>query len=801
MNNIYANIEEEDVKNNLGFVFYSSKKYGKKKEEQKEIFKPTYDEIYNNYKIKIKQNLVISKDEAENNNGILNYVITVPFNWTKVESSNDGQPLYLRGLTTQGSINLNLLNSGNSKLIGYRFYNKASTKQTTFNLFFVLYPKVGKSFSNLKLNFYLPNSQNLIYTLPLDTIKNGSNTINFNWSNILSERELYIVKISYQDCDNNTVNIKENYWFLTTELFNSCFNSGNPKYIANYCNPVGNEQNIINELTTVKIKDKNKNNINITSSERFYTEGNFINTNSSIKFSQIKEDTLKINSEGLELEIENEDLYPSYISLKNNNSKINSYFNDRDIEEILKRVCSEYNIPENCLTIQNTNDGIVIKAKEYINGLGKRATGIRNLFVKMSEALPYLMNATRNITGGKPYYGIFLDLDHAAGEDDHQLALIEESYDENGGCWFGFNNSDFEIGEIPLNITPNNENLETKCRILGDYNHGYHNYGIDNNTHSNAVTYDGKTDFHIPHNILNRVFNEFEFLKDSKFSCTWLFSNNQNNRHYYKTGINSSESSNGYSAQDNTIIWWRSIDSNNNVYWRASNQIINKSSLNNPSTLVNLLFGNDFYFCFFKEAEGSDLNLYIPDINNTSNTKFIFNDDIKIENIPIRIQIVDARINNDNSNILKFTCTSDNDEYLYTHKINTDKFTLEQNLQSSVNIEKIDTSGRSVDNQANELNINYLYYEDDKGQLQKVKGLPFIVTENTFSTSNGNICRYLYCNEDYCNDTNVNDKITISRIPNSTASIAYNEDNSEQLRIYFHNVPLIPKIKKTNGTT
>jgi len=37
----------------------------------------------------------------------------------------------------------------------------------------------------------------------------------------------------------------------------------------------------------------------------------------------------------------------------------------------------------------------------------------------MSEALPYLMNATRNITGGKPYYGIFLDLDHAAGEDDH----------------------------------------------------------------------------------------------------------------------------------------------------------------------------------------------------------------------------------------------------------------------------------------------------------------------------------------------------------------------------------------------
>jgi len=54
MNNIYANIEEEDVKNNLGFVFYSSKKYGKKKEEQKEIFKPTYDEIYNNYKIKIK---------------------------------------------------------------------------------------------------------------------------------------------------------------------------------------------------------------------------------------------------------------------------------------------------------------------------------------------------------------------------------------------------------------------------------------------------------------------------------------------------------------------------------------------------------------------------------------------------------------------------------------------------------------------------------------------------------------------------------------------------------------------------
>jgi len=153
--------------------------------------------------------------------------------------------LYLKGLSTKGSINLSLLGSGEVSFNGWKFYNNYTDKNTLLTFAFNAYPEYGKSFTNLKFYFTKSGQSSIEYPkqgyLPL---YNGKQTISFSWDELgLSSRTVYQVTASYSIVDNDTgvylqnnVNITDSVirWLLTTELFNEFYPSS--AGVSDFCN-------------------------------------------------------------------------------------------------------------------------------------------------------------------------------------------------------------------------------------------------------------------------------------------------------------------------------------------------------------------------------------------------------------------------------------------------------------------------------------------------------------------------------------------------------------------------------------
>lgn len=836
----YESYEENQLKNINGFAFFPSKteQVINKNDLCKRTVKlecgiPKYDEIYNQYKVNIKQTFKFVMPK-EGENSILNYIITVPFDWKTNEKP------YLRGLTTQGSIDLNLIDSGYSNLLGYRFWNDPDAEYTEIALFFELYPKAGKSFTNLRLKFidYTDTSKDITlekrksYTYsPGGDIRNGSTTIRLYWKDckvdennisydelIFKKQQVYKVIITYTDCDGNDINLKD-YWLLTTRLFNSCYDSTNPEtYVSNYCYPASEtETKIIESKKKIKVKITCPNDKNIISSstERSST-GSLLSTNKHIEYASIQTDTLTLNPDAFNLEIENPEYYPE-ITLETKNISIT--IDKNDIESICKSVWEEYSLTNSNFNIENSGNKINIITKETISGEGRPATNLKNVFVKMSEALPHMIQSIRQLSG--IYCGVFPDTDFAS--PDVRVAFIESSNNEHGARQFSdpyYSLSENSSGNQGPGSTLIQEGTKAYClgqypittfpftKSFGDY---HFNLGKDNISYDSSSEYDEQSkEMYIGLSILNNEFNQA--INDSNHPnqpCTWLFSNNEEYDcfSYHGTGhdISREEITNKESAMNHTIIWWRSIDSNDNVYWRASKTLIEKSRIesldklkSNGETLTKQLFGKDFYFCFIKNTGNGDSGFYIADGRNGSEIKLIKDDNINLEGIQIKIS---GSFEGGYNGIIKFSCDSNtiNEDKQIDYKINLGENRLSYQLNyltlSTYEFEKIDTNGRTKDSEGDLLDINSIYIENQKThQLDKVAVSPYILSKDnvvTFENEKGFQCRYLYCKEKQDSRKN------IIYSNNSTCCIDYIQDNGKgNIRIYFRNVPIIPQINE-----
>lgn len=218
--------------------------------EEKENFSASntkYDPSTNLYTCKMVKKYEITESDIPED-GIFNYILGVKSDITDNKVSTNGNNIsYLSGLSTKGSIDLNLLGSGTVILKGWRFYNYYNEGKTILTYNFDAYPEYGKQFNNL--SFIFTNVKDWTDIIVLSgTINNGRNSITFDWKKF-RKNALYRVTWTYQQTDisaglstlfkseDNEDKTQKDRWFLTTELFNECYNANADKFIEDYGNP------------------------------------------------------------------------------------------------------------------------------------------------------------------------------------------------------------------------------------------------------------------------------------------------------------------------------------------------------------------------------------------------------------------------------------------------------------------------------------------------------------------------------------------------------------------------------------
>ena len=164
--------------------------------------------------------------------------------------------MFIKGLSTKGSLDLSLLGSGQARLTGWRFYNNYNKQSTTLTFSFNAYPEYGKHFGDLVFNFKDITRENEVgyegINYPQDTslpLYNGQQTYMINWGSYLEPQKVYRVTATYYIIDDNDnskiqkhlsdtdINVSSSMsierWLLTTELFNEFYSTS--KGILDFC--------------------------------------------------------------------------------------------------------------------------------------------------------------------------------------------------------------------------------------------------------------------------------------------------------------------------------------------------------------------------------------------------------------------------------------------------------------------------------------------------------------------------------------------------------------------------------------
>lgn len=229
-------IEEEDSKENKKFTIISKSKY---------------NEVTNLYTVIVSKTFEIT---ANRSNKYYDYYLCVPA----------FEDVYLEGLSTKETLNLELLGSGQLELIGWRFWNGwdeedeiSGDSKAIITYIFENYPKYNHSFRNLRFKFKNvtdANNTNIKSNQIVDELIPTRGNKEFNWrefkdiyGNELLPRTLYEVTILYDEYegdqiakDKNNQELKDlplncgNLFFLTTNLFNDCYNINNSDFVNDY---------------------------------------------------------------------------------------------------------------------------------------------------------------------------------------------------------------------------------------------------------------------------------------------------------------------------------------------------------------------------------------------------------------------------------------------------------------------------------------------------------------------------------------------------------------------------------------
>lgn len=566
--------------------------------------KTKYDPTTNLYSVKIVKKYSININEGET------YKYTIA-----VDSGISG--VYLEGLSNSGEINPLLLGSNTVKINEWRFSNNYEKQETTLTYSFNAYPEYGKTFDNLQFKFipYEKNSNGWNFnSTNAKTIQgqlyNGRVTTQLSWNAVgLEPRTLYKVEYSYNEVENGNPAPKtstETRWFLTTELFNECYNLSLDTGVKDFGNSNDDSySNIEALLKVVYALDANATGlVTDTRSGLDFNGTSLLTRGNDIKYIIETQKDLEISLNYNVLI--NENLYPNFIIPKNSSDILSVISVDNvklETEKIEQEIISGsgrsgYISEDECtpklLTENSTTTNTFIKRtistkdifSSDVSG-DNNSKYIENGFVSF---LNYYVENYKNTNSPKilesplRYATAFLDFTDNNGDDDHYY-LFAKHTDEHG---------------LNHNVHESYADRQTSLLDEGDQNGVYDKWYTDG---IGSKIQD----------CLNSLGNDVVF--------TWVFNNNNSGDMMWFSSIRAKTDGDGGEFNDAQAsrVWWRTSQNT----WALCQELI-KNENDNFKNFIKKLFKlgdfTDYKFAYYKRVSLNELSLNSPG-NNQSRTK------------------------------------------------------------------------------------------------------------------------------------------------------------------------------------
>ena len=737
-NNIYESLDENYPNSNEfnGFDFIVENL-------NNTVISTKYEKCFYNSATNLYSVKIVKEYELNQTTETINYVIGVDS-----ELKNNGQKIYIKGLSAKGTLNLDLLGSGKVFIDGWRFYNNIKNTSTTLTFSFNAYPKYGESFSDLKFNFENIEDSNDTVDYPKEgglPLYNGRQTYNINWGGYLQPRKVYKVTASYNSSLSGIKTVEEegeDRWFITTELFNDFYTSSSG--ITDFCN-TDNEE-FLNKMLVSLYSDGEVENNSKVKPDKF--EGELISNSNDISY--ICQHGYDINLTDLSrLYIENEELYPDFIQFEEGEE------NSIDIKEI--KISKVGNIE---IELQD-NEGDY--SQQFIDSLSinygqmYNSSDIDSAFdqEKALEVSTNIESGRKTVSGSIFYEDIY------KGYSQENIKNITNGFDVL---------SNILLEASPLHHTPGSSVLNCSCGgIITNYDEegGYNDWHyIDVIRKSDTFRreslppnsdlgegfqrvykFQNKGGSIGPHKIsFSTISSElYEALNNSTTSPSqmfqFIFQGDPTPKMQFFSKVDKVDWDDDYASGNNeyklggynTRLWWRSTRGE----WATFDELFNSTaltdSLNIQDDLVNHIKNNlkhDYIYCMYNNYYSNNLNLYATDDNYkytneysiplTFTISYELSDGKSIDDI---VENLDVTTNKDIGN-LKFREAENlniitNNVIVFTLK-SSKKFhdTINKFDKSSVSGVEINT-GLMKDVNGDKLDPQYLYYEED-GQLIKV---------------------------------------------------------------------------------
>ena len=705
-NESYVTFDEGTVSTDFGFDIIG------KTPANIEVGQSTYNPSTNTYTVKIVKKY--TNITANNGTSIFDYVIGV-------KADVDTADVYLRGLSTKGSINLDLLGSGEVSFSGWKFYNNYKKRTTLLTFAFDAYPEYGKSFTNLKFKFGEINYPKSGY-LPM---YNGKQTVSFSWDELgLSPQTVYTVTASYFVMDNETgaylqenvqVNDSVTRWFLTTELFNEFYPSSSG--ISDFCSVKANTD-FYNKM---KVKPSIQSTIKNGSDEPYAEPEGELIKHGSTAISYLYKHTQRVSIEVQpKFVIEKPELYPTTVGIKNENvdkieidkvfvSKLGNIPNPKEDTEVAVGQPKKYNTVFKQLLTTTEGPGITT------SGTNNPTTELN----KQSLIKTQVTNTTNTIQGYIEYYdaykGLGVQIQNVQNAFDNFSEILTTSgalpstgnyggivvnFDSVGGWW---DTDDIHYINVVMGQDTPNVSLPSDSDMPKGWYQVSKQYG------------DARRTFNIS-SVSDQIFQIFNTVTDGKdFTFLYLFCN----ENYFTKVENQTSGTNG---KYYTRVWWKMP----NGEWAVFPELLKKDG-GTVIDIVNFIKkgaanGKELVYCMYNNYNGSGFvyaakdnfkyyNPYNIPLDYTISYKItqgITASDIVVSSQSWGNLVFSGETPSLNSDVINYTLKSSEKFFESINTLDTDSI-------SNIYLK----NGTQIDSMGRQLNPSYVYCVQN-GKLERI---------------------------------------------------------------------------------
>ena len=693
------------------------------------ISKSIYNPNTNLYSNKIVKKYIIN---VLNQNPIFNYTLGV-----YAGDSTFGN-VFIKGLSTKGSLDLSLLGSGQARLTGWRFYNNYNKQSTTLTFSFNAYPEYGKHFGDLVFNFKDITRENEIgyeginypkeYILPL---YNGQQTYVINWGSYLEPQKVYKVTATYKilndsdnsisanktlvDTDLDSSNRQIERWLLTTELFNEFYSTS--KGILDFCDLSkalpNSDQGAFNDKMRVLIEGKESVNNMSKENDRVYS-GGMASSQANINYSCESSYSVNITSNP-KFEIKNKQLYPDFITI-NPTHETDLVIDSYKVERIGSKYLGISDNPNSILKtlidkVKGTDDsGGIETAYNNENVLDIDITNSNNKLTGTIKYYDIYKGYSQNgITNAQNVFGLVSDLIKIAGPANNNYGCVLTNYDSRSGHR-DEHMIDAYHKQGPSGVT---DSVTAGLRFTGApddqeiFDGGYRVYS-DNSDSTQCISFKQVASAVFGH-WNSGLYNGQMFIFMFPSGAVW-YSNNQG----WDMSIN---------GNNKARVWWRTSEGE----WAQFRTLINAGQT--FENYITRQFSYNYIYCMY-DSFSEELSQI-----HATNSNYIYNDKY---NIPLVLNITyKIKDGTQESNLLNGT-SIEIGNLQFSQRVSTigsssitfdlnssDKF---QDTIKSFDVDSINNvdsyTGLDIDSKGRKLNPNYLYIVQDlsggKKQLIRV---------------------------------------------------------------------------------